>query len=85
MRLLLTAATCLGFSCIMSAQAFAGTGIIFRPSDFAASMRTSLTVDDGIVGDRFGANILNHGATRDPKDDSQQDARIAGTFVGNPN
>ena len=85
MRLILTAVTCLGLSCIVSAQALGGTGIIYRHSDLAANMRSNVTLDDAIVDDLIGANFLTNAASRVPMDDSQQDTRIAGTFVGNPN
>ena len=84
MKLLLTAVTCLGLSCIACAQAFAGTGIIYRPSDLATSKRTNAILDDAIVDDLVGANFLTNVASQVPMDDNQQDARIAGTFVGNP-
>ena len=85
MRLLLTAVTCLGLSCIACAQAFAGTGIIYRQSDLATSKRTNATLDDAMVDDLVGASFLTNSASQVLMDDSQQDARIAGTFVGNPN
>ena len=85
MRLLATSATCLGLFCIACAHAFAGTGIIYRHSDLASNIRTSVTLDDPTFDDLFGANFLTNAASRVPIYDSQQDARIAGTFVGNPN
>ena len=51
MRRLLTVVTFLGLSCIACAQAFAGTGIFYRPSDLATSMLTNATVGDAIVDD----------------------------------
>jgi hypothetical protein len=85
MKLLSAAVTFVCLSSIACAQAFAGTGIIYHHSDLATSKRTHATLDDAIVDDLFGANFLTNAATHDPKDDSQRDARIAGTFVGNPN
>ena len=48
-------------------------------------MLTSTTVGDGVVDNKFEANVLTNGASREPMDDNQHDTRIAGTFVGNPN
>ena len=84
MRLLLRAVTCLGLSCIACAQAFAGTGTVPPHSDLATSERTNATLDDAIIDDLVGANFLTNAASQVPMDDSQQDARVAGTFVGNP-
>ena len=54
------------------------------PSDLATSKRTNAILDDAIVDDLVGANFLTNAASQVPMDDNQQDARIAGTFVGNP-
>jgi hypothetical protein len=87
MRLfLLAASACLGFSCIVSAHALAGTGVD-RPRDLTGNIRTDSgqIPGIGIISDVLGENFLKSAATDVPMDDNRHGILIAGTFVGNPN